>query len=102
LNRHRHFFIGLSLFFCLLLQWSQYAYAQTKPGLRFPIKDRRASAIEAPSKNPYDIRDTTLIKKSVVFDPIVKTKTSEEHLSNERPNEGVYKTEVESIIPLRG
>jgi len=72
LNRRRHFFIGLSLLFCLLLQWSQYAYAQTKPGLRFPIKDRRASAIEAPSKNPYDIRDTSLIKKSVVFDPITR------------------------------
>ncbi|MEN9349595.1 MAG: hypothetical protein RL372_573, partial [Bacteroidota bacterium] len=50
----------------------QSAHAQTKPGLRFPIKDRRASAIEAPSKNPYDIRDTTLIKKSVVFDPITR------------------------------
>jgi hypothetical protein len=50
----------------------QYTYAQRATGLRYPIKDRRAASIVTPSKNPFDIRDTTLIKKSVVFDPITR------------------------------
>jgi hypothetical protein len=54
-----------------LILW-QSAHAQSKTGLRYPIKDRRVAAIQEPSKNPYDIRDTTLIKKTVVFDPITR------------------------------
>ena len=40
--------------------------------LRYPIADRRGDFLSQPSINPFDIRDTTLIKKSVVFDPITR------------------------------
>ena len=72
MSRYRQYLFGFFLLFNLLFCSVQYLHAQTKTGLRYPIKDRRAAAIVAPSKNPYDIRDTTLIKKSVVFDPITR------------------------------
>ena len=72
MSRCRQYLFGFFLSLNLLVCSVQYLQAQTKTGLRYPIKDRRAAAIVAPSKNPYDIRDTTLIKKSVVFDPITR------------------------------
>ena len=72
MSRYRQYLVGFFLLFNLLVCSVQYLHAQTKTGLRYPIKDRRAAAIVTPSKNPYDIRDTTLIKKSVVFDPITR------------------------------
>ena len=72
MSRYRQYLVGFFLLFNLLVCSVQYLHAQTKTGLRYPIKDRRAAAIVAPSKNPFDIRDTTLIQKSVVFDPITR------------------------------
>jgi len=72
LSRFRQYLFGFIYLFTLLICSVQYTYAQRGTGLRYPIKDRRAASIVTPSKNPFDIRDTTLIKKSVVFDPITR------------------------------
>jgi len=72
LSRFRQYLFGFFLLLHVLFNSFQYAYAQTRTGLRYPIKDRRAASIVTPSKNPFDIRDTTLIKKSVIFDPITR------------------------------
>lgn len=50
----------------------------TKPwlgadSLRFPIKDRRGDFLSQPSNNPFDIRDTSILKRSVQYDPATKT-----------------------------
>jgi len=72
LSRFRQYLFGFFLLFALLICSDQYTHAQRGTGLRYPIKDRRAASIVTPSKNPFDIRDTTLIKKSVIFDPVTR------------------------------
>ena len=37
--------------------------------LRFPINDRRSDFLSQPSKNPFDLRDTSIIKRRVNYDP---------------------------------
>ena len=41
--------------------------------LRFPIRDRRSDFLSQPSNNPFDIRDTSLVKRSVQYDPATKS-----------------------------
>jgi cell surface protein SprA len=72
LSRFRQYLFGFFLLLHVLFNSVQYTHAQRGTGLRYPIKDRRAASIVTPSKNPFDIRDTTLIKKSVIFDPITR------------------------------
>jgi len=47
--------------------------AQQKDSLRFPINDRRGDPYSNASKNPFDLQDTLLIKKSIEYDPKTKS-----------------------------
>ncbi len=40
--------------------------------LRYPIKDRRGDYLSQPSNNPFDLRDTSFIKRNVEYDPVTK------------------------------
>ncbi|MEY4459988.1 MAG: cell surface protein SprA, partial [Bacteroidota bacterium] len=40
--------------------------------LRYPIADRRADFLSQPSVNPFDIRDSSLLKRRVDYDPTTK------------------------------
>ncbi len=43
-----------------------------KDSLRYAIKDRRGDFLSQPSNNPFDLRDTSLIKRNVEYDPATK------------------------------
>ena len=53
--------------------WCDIAIAQQKDSLRFPIQDRRGDAFSAPNKNPFDIKDTGLVKRKTEYDPKTKS-----------------------------
>ena len=57
----------------LLLLLCANSSAQQKDSLRFPINDRRGDPYANTSKNPFDLRDTLLIKKSIEYDPKTKS-----------------------------
>jgi hypothetical protein len=40
--------------------------------LRYAIKDRRGDFLSQPSNNPFDLRDTSLIKRNIEYDPATK------------------------------
>jgi hypothetical protein len=40
--------------------------------LRYPIADRRADFLSQPSNNPFDIRDSSVLKRKVDYDPVTK------------------------------
>ncbi|WP_447640712.1 MULTISPECIES: T9SS outer membrane translocon Sov/SprA [Chitinophagaceae] len=46
------------------------AHSQTKDSLPYPIKDRRGDALLNPSYNPFDVRDTSLFNRTIVYDSI--------------------------------
>jgi len=48
-------------------------FAQQNDTLRFPISDRRGDPYSNTSRNPFDLRDTLLIKKSIDYDPKTKS-----------------------------
>ena len=63
----------LSFFvFVLLLLSHAPASAQQRDSLRYPISDRRGDALSERSKNPFDLRDTALIKRTIEYDPKTK------------------------------
>ena len=37
--------------------------------LKYPINDRRGDFLSQSSKNPFDIRDTSIVKRKVEYDP---------------------------------
>ena len=41
--------------------------------LRYPIADRRADFLTQPSNNPFDIRDSSVLKRKVDYDPVSYT-----------------------------
>ena len=43
-----------------------------KDSLRYAIKDSRGDFLSQPSHNPFDLRDTSLIKRNVEYDPTTK------------------------------
>ncbi len=43
-----------------------------KDSLRYAIKDRRGDFLSQPSNNPFDLRDPSLIKRNVEYDPATK------------------------------
>ena len=61
-----YFFLIIQLLFAVTL------CAQQKDTLRFPISDRRGDPLSNISRNPFDIRDTSLIKETIEFDPVTK------------------------------
>ncbi|MCA6473145.1 MAG: hypothetical protein IM548_05995, partial [Chitinophagaceae bacterium] len=64
----------LRLFYLLLMMLpaAMQVAAQRRDTTRFSIKDRRGDGFSLPSRNPFDIRDTSLIKKSIEYDPRTK------------------------------
>lgn len=64
----RYFF---SIGMLLLLAW-QSAAQQKDSSLRYPISDRRGDPLSAQSRNPFDYRDTSLIKRDIEYDPKTK------------------------------
>lgn len=44
----------------------------TNDSLHYPIKDRRGDRYTWQNKNPFDIRDTSLLKQEIEYDPITK------------------------------
>jgi len=65
----RHF-----LTLSILLLVGLCTYAQQKDSVvHYPITDRRADPLSNPSYNPFDYHDTTLIKRSIEYDPVTKS-----------------------------
>jgi cell surface protein SprA len=62
--------IFLSIIYLLLCA---QLVAQQKDSLRFPISDRRGDPFTNATKNPFDLNDTALIKKSIEYDPKTKS-----------------------------
>ena len=56
----------------VLLLMGLCAHAQQKDSVHYPISDRRADPLSNQSKNPFDIRDTTLIKREIQYDPVTR------------------------------
>ncbi|KAF0242241.1 MAG: hypothetical protein FD183_439 [Chitinophagaceae bacterium] len=67
MNPSRNLFIVVFLLLCANL------FAQQKDSLRYPISDRRGDFSSAKNNNPFDLKDTALIKQSVEYDPKTKT-----------------------------
>ncbi|SJZ71880.1 T9SS outer membrane translocon Sov/SprA [Sediminibacterium ginsengisoli] len=45
------------------------ACAQQSDSLRYPISDRRGDAFSSRSRNPFELRDTSLIRQTIEYDP---------------------------------
>jgi cell surface protein SprA len=60
------------VFLIIFLLAGTTAAAQQKDSLRFPISDRRGDGLSDISNNPFDLGDTTLIKRSVEYDPATR------------------------------
>lgn len=43
-----------------------------KDTVYYPIKDRRGDYLSQPSNNPFDLRDTSVVKKNIQYDPVTK------------------------------
>ncbi len=56
----------------LTLLTGSYAYAQQADSVHYPISDRRGDALSDRSRNPFDLRDTALIKQKIEYDPRTK------------------------------
>ncbi|MEO8172614.1 MAG: hypothetical protein ABI581_06010, partial [Sediminibacterium sp.] len=54
----------------ILLLPALCAQSQQKDSTRYPISDRRGDPYSNPSRNPFDLRDTTLIKRDIQYDPV--------------------------------
>ena len=78
--------LRLLLTFSCLLSVSSVVLAQSnknkKDSVNYPIKDRRVDFLTQPSTNPFDIRDTSLVKKRVDYDPTTKTYQVRELIGN--------------------
>ena len=57
-------------------------HAQQRDSLRFPINDRRGDIFSNTSKNPFDLRDTSLIKQKIEYDPKTKSYYVVEKIGN--------------------
>ena len=44
-----------------------------KDTLHYAIKDRRGDFLSQPSNNPFDLSDTSVVKRRVDYDPVTKT-----------------------------
>lgn len=71
-------------FYLLCLSSSVFAQINSnkKDSLHYPIKDRRGDFLTQPSNNPFDLRDTSLVKKKVDYDPATKTYQVREYIGN--------------------
>jgi cell surface protein SprA len=69
------------LFFCILLQVGT-VFAQKDTTVHYPISDRRGDPVSNNSKNPFDLRDTSLIKRNIEYDPKTKQYYIKEKIGN--------------------
>jgi len=61
------------IFFCTtLLLFIQGVILAQKDSLHYPIKDRRGDFFTQPSNNPFDLKDTSFVKKNIEYDPVSK------------------------------
>lgn len=67
--RVRQFFY---LCIVLTLLTGSCAYAQQADSVHYPISDRRGDALSDRSRNPFDLRDTALIRQKIEYDPKTK------------------------------
>jgi cell surface protein SprA len=65
---YKHTLLSALAFIC----FSQFVAAQSKDSLRYPIGDRRGDPYTWQNKNPFNIRDTSLIKQDIIYDPKTK------------------------------
>ncbi|MFN5930495.1 MAG: hypothetical protein ACK42F_02815, partial [Sphingobacteriales bacterium] len=69
----------MCLFLMVFCLTESSAFAQrdsTQPkldSLRFPITDRRGDAFQNPSRNPFDLKDPSNIKDSIVYNPVTRS-----------------------------
>jgi len=56
--------------------------AQKKDSVHYAISDRRADAFSNSNKNPFSIRDTSLIKQTIEYDPKTKQYVIVEKIGN--------------------
>lgn len=63
------FFVIVTIFCCIC---SADLFAQKTDSLRYPIKDRRGDRFTWRYNNPFDLRDTSLIKQDIIYDPVSK------------------------------
>ena len=75
----------LRLLFIIIiaLTWHNDLLAQQRDSLRYPISDRRGDALSNRSKNPFDLRDTALIKRTIEYDPKTKQYVIVEKIGNQ-------------------
>ncbi|WP_225975470.1 T9SS outer membrane translocon Sov/SprA [Panacibacter ginsenosidivorans] len=59
----------VAVFYCA---FHNGVYAQKTDSLRFPIKDRRGDRFTWRYNNPFDIKDTSIIKQDIEYDPATK------------------------------
>jgi len=72
-----------------------------KDSLRYPIADRRGDPFSSTSRNPFDLLDTSFLKKEVEYDPITK-----EYYIKEKIGSTIYRKPMamsyEEFMRLRG
>ncbi len=56
----------------ILLLTGLQSVAQKGDSTRYPISDRRGDPLSNQSRNPFDLRDTSLIKRDIEYDPKTK------------------------------
>jgi cell surface protein SprA len=56
----------------LLLPAMSAVAQQQKDSVHYPISDRRGDPYSNPSRNPFDLRDTSLIKRDIQYDPVTR------------------------------
>jgi cell surface protein SprA len=59
----------LSFLFTAFILLQGTAFAQQNDSTRYPISDRRGDPLSNQSRNPFDLRDTSLIKRDIEYDP---------------------------------
>ncbi|MES2005452.1 MAG: cell surface protein SprA [Bacteroidota bacterium] len=76
----------------ILLLAGLYSHAQQKDSVHYPISDRRGDPLSFLSKNPFDIRDTSLIKRDIEYDPKTKQYYIVEKIGNKYYRTPTYLT----------
>lgn len=65
--------VAMRIALLLLPAMSVQAQQPKQDTVRYPISDRRGDSYTNPSRNPFDLSDTTLIKRNIQYDPATKT-----------------------------
>lgn len=82
------FFVFAFAFTCI----GTTAFAQKTDSLRYPIKDRRGDKYTWQNRNPFDIRDTALLKQDIQYDPVTKQYVIVEKIGGKEYRKPTYLT----------